>query len=137
MAADTAALLRRLGALKSKRTVVEQEWRKCYEMSMPMRGALLATQGAGGQDGNLSEGANKKAELLDSTATDGVRILASALMSGLTPANSRWFGLDVENTDEASEDGASKWLDDVGESMWEQIHTARTSTRWASTAPWT
>lgn len=124
MAADTAALLRRLNALKSRRTVVEQEWRKCYEMSMPMRGALLATQGAGGQDGNLSEGANKKADLLDSTATDGVRILASALMSGLTPANSRWFGLDVENTDEASEDGASKWLDDVGESMWEHIHGA-------------
>ena len=124
MAADTAALLRRLGALKSKRTVVEQEWLKCYNYSMPMRGALLATNGAGGQDGNLSEGASKKAELLDSTSTDGVRILASALMSGLTPANSRWFGLDVENTNEDAKDGSSKWLDDVGESMWEQIHAA-------------
>lgn len=124
MAADTAALLRRLGALKSKRTIVEQEWRKCYEMSMPMRGTLLATQGAGGADGNLSEGASKKAELLDSTATDSIRIHASALMSGLTPANSRWFGLDVGAGSEDGEDAGRRWLDEVAESIWEQIHAS-------------
>jgi len=124
VAADVPALLRRLGALKSKRTVVEQEWLKCYNFSMPMRGALLATNGAGGSDGNLSEGASKKAELLDSTATDGIRIHASALMSGLTPANSRWFGLDAGTTSEDDEDASRKWLDEVAESMWENIHAS-------------
>jgi hypothetical protein len=124
VAADVAALLRRLGALKSKRTVVEQEWRNCFDYSMPMRGAQLATMGAGSADGNLSYGANKKAELLDSTATDAVRIHSSALMSGLTPANSRWFGLDAGATSEDEGDESAKWLDNVAEFMWESIHAS-------------
>ena len=106
MAADVAALLRRLAALKGKRTAVENEWKKCYDFSMPMRGALLSAGGTAGADGNLSEGASKKADLLDSTATDAVRIHASALMSGLTPANSRWFGLEVGSGKEGDEDAA-------------------------------
>lgn len=124
MAADVAALLRRLAALKGKRTAVENEWKKCYDFSMPMRGALLSAGGTAGADGNLSEGASKKADLLDSTATDAVRIHASALMSGLTPANSRWFGLDVETGKEGDEDAARKWLDEVAESIWEHIHAS-------------
>lgn len=124
MAADVAALLRRLNALKTRRSVVADEWRKCFDYSLPMRGALLATQGEGGAEQSLSEGAAKKAELLDSTSTDAIRILAAALMSGLTPANTRWFGIEVENISDEGEGAAAKWLDDVAESMWEQIHAA-------------
>jgi hypothetical protein len=88
-------------------------WRACFEATYPERG-----DGLQGDTLDAQSAQNKKAELMDSTATDAVRLLSSSVMSGMTPANSVWFGLDVG--EEA--DDERRWLDYAAETMWEAIH---------------
>jgi hypothetical protein len=115
MAADGATLCRRLDALKSSRSVHEAVWRSCFDMTFPLRGS-----GFQSTDLDAQSGQSKRAELLDGTGTDSARILASGLMSGLTPANSLWFQLEV---DDATED-EERWLDAVAPVLWGSIHSA-------------
>ena len=108
-------IIRRLGALKTLRRPHEQVWRDCFDHTYPLRGAGFTSDTIDAQ-----QGLNKRADLLDATATDAVRILSSAIMSGLTPANSRWFQLDAgqESEDER------RWLDMAAQALWENIHMA-------------
>jgi hypothetical protein len=112
---DAAAIIKRLAALKSLRRPHEEVWRECFDYTYPLRGSGLS-----GDVLDAQQGQTKRANLVDSTATDSVRILASAIMSGLTPANSRWFQLDAgqESEDER------RWLDDSAQVLWENIHMA-------------
>lgn len=113
---DTAdKIVKRLAALKSLRRPHEQVWRDCFDHTYPLRGSGFTSDVIDAQ-----EGQSKRANLLDSTATDAVRILASSIMSGLTPANSRWFGLDVGNESEDER----RWLDMAAQTLWENIHMA-------------
>lgn len=115
MAADPHKIIKRLDSLKSKRSVYESDWRDCFDMTFPERGNGLA-----GEVVDSTSARSRNAARLDSTGTDASRILASALMSGMTPANSRWFALDVGNeTDEER-----RWLDEAADTIWENIHAA-------------
>ncbi|MBI2798961.1 MAG: head-tail connector protein [Gammaproteobacteria bacterium] len=113
-------LLKRFEALKSKRmTEVETIWKDAYSFTYPFRGTQLFT-------GNNSIGtasslaSTQQADLMDTTGTDSVRILASALMSALTPANSQWFEQEVHNAD----DVAKRWLDETAKTLWKNIHAS-------------
>lgn len=113
---DVAArICKRLDALKAVRGPQEQNWRECFDFTYPLRGSGLNQQVLDAQSA-----ASKKARLLDGTGTDSARILASALMSGLTPANSRWFSLQVDQADDAGE----RWLDASADTLWRNIHNA-------------
>jgi len=114
MAADAKKILDRLAALVGKRSPYEQDWRDCFDMTFPVRGN-------GFQRATSTDTARgKNAARLDSTGTDSARTLASGLMGGITPANSRWFGLDVgDETDEERQ-----WLDDAADTIWQNIHAA-------------
>lgn len=114
MAADAKKILDRLAALVGKRSPYEQDWRDCFDMTFPVRGN-------GFQSATSTDTARgKNAARLDSTGTDAARTLASGLMGGITPANSRWFGLDVgDETDEERQ-----WLDDAADTIWQNIHAA-------------
>lgn len=118
MAADGAVILRRFAALQTNASLVRDVWRDCYRNSYPLRGIGLESNGEVQGEANAQTAAELQAELYDSTATDAVRIHSSALMSGLTPANSRWFGLDVDG----ASDAARKWLDAAADALWENIH---------------
>jgi hypothetical protein len=121
MAADAAALLRRHERLKSRRSVVEDKWRECYQFTYPLRGSAFETMGAPAPEGsNASNAASRQAELLDSTGTDSTRILASGMQSGLTPSNSRWPGLELG--DESDEE--RRWLEQCAQILWENIHAS-------------
>lgn len=123
MAADGDKILRRFEQLKTRRSVVEEEWRKCFRYTLPMRGVGFENMGSVASapaQQHASSGAANQAELFDSTGTDGVRILASGLVSGLVPSNSRWFGLDAgDETDEER-----RWLDEAADMLWENIHAS-------------
>lgn len=108
-------IVRRLAALKTLRSPHETVWRECFDHTYPLRGS-----GIDGDKLDAQSGQTKKADLLDATATDSARILASAIMSGLTPANSRWFQLDVG----IESDAERRWLDDAAQTLWENIHAA-------------
>lgn len=109
-------VIKRLGALKALRLPHETVWRDCYDHTYPIRGAGLD----GSIIGNANDVQTRIARLVDSTLTDAARLQASSIMSGITPANSRWFGLDVgDETDEEL-----RWLDESAQLLWENIHAA-------------
>jgi hypothetical protein len=113
--ANVEALAKRLEKLKSLRSVHEQVWRECFDHSFPVRGS-------GFQSSTLTaqSALDRKARLVDDTATDAARILSAALVSGMTPASSRWFGLEVAGVDEAGE----TWLDEKAQQLHQEIHAS-------------
>jgi hypothetical protein len=115
MAAEAPALVRRLSKLKSLRQPHEFVWRDCFDHSFPIRGSGLQSNTLTAQSA-----LDRKARLVDSTATDAGRILASSLQAGMTPANARWFNLDVYGAD----DGAKTWLDNAADQLHQEIHNA-------------
>jgi len=120
---DGEKLLKRFEQLKTRRAVVEEEWRSAYRYTHPLRGVGLETMGTVSTNPtqqNASVAATNQAELMDSTGADSSLTLAAALQSGLTPSNSRWPLLDVDDpTDEERQ-----WLDDAADSLWENIHAS-------------
>lgn len=115
MAANGKTILDRLAALASKRSAHESDWRDCFDMTFPERG-----DGFQGQVVDTTSVRSKNAARLDSTGTDAAITLAAAIMSGVTPANSQWFALDVG--DETEEERT--WLDEAARIIWENIHGA-------------
>lgn len=113
---DTAqTIVRRLGAMKSERARHEHVWRACLDVTYPH-----LADGLSGDEVDAASAQNKRAEMMDSTAPDGVRMLASQVMGGMTPANAVWPAFDVgDETDEEQ-----RWLDHAAERVWEGIHGA-------------
>jgi hypothetical protein len=111
---DGAAEIRRLEALKSLRGVHERVWRDCFDFTYPLRGS-----GFNGQIMSAQEGQNRQAQnIVDVTAVDSVRILVSAIMGGMTPANSLWFGMHVPGAD----DDGEAWLSESSQGLFDNIH---------------
>ncbi|HGV9253478.1 TPA: portal protein [Klebsiella oxytoca] len=108
-------LVKRADTLKANRQVHESVWRECYDYTYPLRGAWLSDEVLDAQSAK-----SKVARLLDGTATDSARMLASALMSGMTPANAQWLNLDSESLP----DDAAAWLSTCATLVWENIHAA-------------
>lgn len=105
----------RMNALKSDRSQHEQTWRECFDYTWPIRG-----EGFNAEANNAASAQAKRAKLVDSTGTDAARTLASALMSGLTPANSRWFAITVDG----ASDEERQWLSVAADIIWQSIHSA-------------
>lgn len=117
--ANADQIMRRLGQMKTDRLGLETIIRACYDHTYPLRGmSFWITPGQGSPIASQNLAAVKQAELLDSTGTESARILGSALMGGLTPANSRWAESWVEGADEADK----AWLDTASTDLWEWIH---------------
>lgn len=111
---DPVQLVRRQAALESARTVHEPVWRECFDYTSPLRGSGLQSTELTAQSA-----IDKRATQLDSTGADSARILASAVVSGTTPANSRWFSLEV--ADATNEE--KRWLDESADRLWRNIHS--------------
>lgn len=130
MAANVDQILRRHAALKRKRTLIESNWREGYDYTFPIRGAMLAMQSGGGNpfiDENAahSYARQQQAKIFDGTAADSVRTLACALVSGTTPAGSRWIGFGAQGIDDDDlPDDARIWLDDAADIVWKNIHNS-------------
>lgn len=118
--ASAEALIRRLRQMQTDRQGLETIIRECYDNTYPLRGSGFYVPNGSSPQGiaNQQQSSIKQAELLDSTGTEATRILGSALMSGLTPANSRWAETWVREASEADK----KWLDEQSTSVWEWIH---------------
>ena len=115
--------VRRHERAKAARDTLAWIWRDSYQYTYPCRGTRWWTGGVGVSNAGQSEaaqGASGQAQLLDETGTDAVRILASALKDGGTPATSRWFGLEVDDADDAGE----VFLDRASERTWKFIHAS-------------
>ena len=108
-------VIKRLDAMKGQRAPHESVARACFEVTYPER-----SQGLVGSSVDATWAQQKKAEILDNTATDSVRMLASNVMGGMTPANAVWFAMDVgEETDDER-----RWLGHAAEVVWNGIHSS-------------
>ena len=123
-AVDPARHVKRLETLKTKRSLVEQPWKKAYDNTYPLRGEKLYNDSVSGVD-SLGSASAKNSRIYDSTLKRSVRMLASALFSGLTPANSRWFSQSVINV---NDDASKKWLDEASNTIWLNIHNCNFDT---------
>jgi hypothetical protein len=112
---DAVAILKRRDSMLASRQVHERLWVDCFDYTFPER-----ADGFYGNRMDASQINAKRAQITDGTGTDAARILASAIQSGLTPANSRWFELDVQEP--TVEEKA--WLDGAAETLWENIHNS-------------
>ena len=115
--ANGRALLERLKALRSLREIHESDWRDCFDYISPARGMGFVQQ-----PGEFYSAKSKQAALYDSTGTDAARRLASALLSGLVPANNRWFQFYREDVGEDTR-GAT-WYDDTARTLWVNIQNS-------------
>ncbi|AOE41229.1 hypothetical protein BEE12_16040 [Pantoea agglomerans] len=113
---NAGEILRLAELSKAERGKYEKHWRDCYRATFPQMGT-----GFNGQTDDLTA-ETERAMLVDSTGTDAARTLASVLMSGLTPANSRWLALEATSGEE--NDAVNAWLAECADKVWRNIHSA-------------
>lgn len=116
-----ADIVRKLTDLKTRRTPLEGHIRECYQYTNPIRGMMFGTGGSTLSAESIQSAAvAATANLYDSTGDDSAGLVASALVSNLTPANSRWFGYKSEKEN----DQLDKWLDEACTRVHAEIHAS-------------
>jgi hypothetical protein len=113
--ASTERNCQRLAALRGNRIPHESVWSEVFRYMAPER-----AHGFNGSQVTATDAQARKAEIFDSTAIDAGRLFASGMASGMHPANSIWFGLDVGQESEEER----KWLDMAARVIFENIHAA-------------
>lgn len=118
---NAAALVKRLGELKSERQTYEHIWDECYRYGCPER---LQSFSGGSYIGNDTDRKKARADLVDSTAASSVQLLVSSIMSGATPPNALWFSIvpSGKDPDETIQDEGERWLDAAAKFIWQNIH---------------
>ena len=104
-----------LETARAERQMHESLWSDCFKNSFPIR-AL----GFFGSNGGITEANANVSNLYNPTAADSMRLLVSAIMGGMVPANSRWVDLDVAD----DPDYRDEWLDNAAETCWREIHAS-------------
>lgn len=112
---EAKRILDRLSVLEAERMPHEGVWRDGLEYSAPS----LMHGFQGHAVGSAAEVQAQKAKMLDGTATDALVTSADGCMGGITPSNSRWFGLDIGGEESQEE---RRWLDESAQAVWEAIH---------------
>lgn len=122
--ADGKQIQKTYERLTQDRLLLEQYWTDAFEYSYPVRGEAFANRN-GDPNSQAITAKRKQSKIYDSTGTDSVRLLASSLLSGLTPSHSQWFSLDIPNVpDNMIPRDAKQWLQQSAETLFTAIHGA-------------
>ena len=113
-------IIRRLDAMKQQRSRIEPYWKEAYNNTYPLRGQMIGLDMTAAVDA-AGAARSQNARIYDGTLKDACSILASALLSGLTPAHSRWFSHKLLGVKEEPKDGKD-WLDQAANTVWSAIH---------------
>ncbi|MBI1450394.1 head-tail connector protein [Acinetobacter sp. FL51] len=114
-----AQLSKRLAQLQAERSRHESMWSDCYRYGAPER------QQSFQQDDIVDQRKKERADLLDSTAAEGLQTLVASMISGTVPANSIWFRAVPDGMDDPAElTEGEHWLDAVCQFIWRNIHGA-------------
>lgn len=105
--------------LQQERQTFEHVWQEAYQYTAPLRGRLLLN----GDHQQPSSKLRDHAMILDSTASDSVTLLASSIMSGITPSASQWFSFSTSGNVQLPHD-AKVWLEKANTKLMELIHNA-------------
>ncbi len=117
---DAQKYCARFGQLKMARAIHESHWADCYKYGAPER-----QQNFSSTQSNQSQRQDDRINLYDSTASDSVQVLVSMIMNGVTPSNAIWFKAQPDGIDDLSVlTEGERWLEDVCQFMWRNIHAA-------------
>lgn len=110
--------------LAAKRLPLESLWQEAFDYSYPVRGQEFKSKGAD-PAARASAARTQQAKIYDSTSTDAVRLLASSLLAGLTPASMQWFSFDIPGVpDNLIPRDAKMWLQQSADTMFSAIHSS-------------
>jgi hypothetical protein len=116
---DGGEIVKILSSMKSSRQVIDQHRRDCFLYSHPIRGIQFNQSVNTNPEAAVQQAKEAQAQIFDSTGGDSANLLASALVSGMTPANAKWAGMMVEGDQEAN-----RWLDQVSTHIHKGIHSS-------------
>jgi Bacteriophage head to tail connecting protein. len=119
MAVTGGEIVKTLSAMKSTRQVIDAHRRECFLYTHPLRGIQFNQSVNTNPDSLVQQATAAQANIYDSTAGDATVMLASALVSGMTPANAKWAGMEVQGDDEGN-----RWLDKVTTHLHKNIHSS-------------
>lgn len=119
MAGNGGEIVKTLSAMKSQRQVIDAHRRECFLYTHPIRGIQFNQSVDVNPDSLVQQAKQAQAALFDSTAGDATVMLASALVSGMTPANAKWAGMEVQG-----DDAGNRWLDQVTTHIHKAIHSS-------------
>jgi hypothetical protein len=112
-----------LSALKAERDMHNTIWADPYRYTFPSRGQGFINPGQAQGMQRARTAKDEEAMRLDSTLAESAEMFAAALVSGLTPSNSNWLALDVEeDTAAVIEDTSKEWLQSVSTKIHKRIH---------------
>ena len=120
------AVIKQFTAMKADRYQLDKAYERAYRMSFPHLGQgfnwrqeVMNTK----QQGRTADAWQD--DMMTTIGPDTCRLLASAILSSLTPTNVRWFDIDVcgiDNDDLSQE--SKEWLEDAADIVWDNITSA-------------
>jgi hypothetical protein len=111
-------LLKRKAALWKERSGWEPRWRGVSDYLLPFAGRFMVT--------DRNKGGKTFNNILDSSATRALRILAAGMMSGMTSPARPWFRLATPDADLMENESVMLWLADVAQLMRDVFHRGNT-----------
>ena len=107
--------------LKQARDCVRPTWSECYQYTFPIRGTGFNQSFTTDRPEQAAQTAkDQQARIYDGTAPDSCTLLASSIVTNLTPANALWFGL---KTDDAPKQ-VNDWLEEAAKKIHADIHAS-------------
>lgn len=97
--------LTRWGALKTERASWDSHWMEISDYLLPRSGRFQPT--------DRNKGDKRHNDIIDSTGTRALRILAAGMMSGMTSPARPWFRLATSDQDMMEYEPVKLWLNDV------------------------
>ena len=111
MAIDRLELLKhckyRAKAMKDAQTDWKGDWQQASEYIDPTRGRFSDRQGKPIK--------RSRAKIINSKATEVLRVMAAGMMSHMTSKARPWFKVGIPNAQQAEQFGVRVWLDDVAQ----------------------
>lgn len=97
--AKGAEVIDQFGLAQTRRQPLDSHYAECFKYTYPLRGVGFNSDPFISAESASSTALSQQSSMTDSTAPDSCRIVASAIVSGMTPSNYVWFGLGVDDSD--------------------------------------
>lgn len=108
--------MRRKQAMIAKREPWMHDWRQVSEYMDPVRGQFEGDTNATTQETNRPRRRNRT-KLINSKATECLRVMAAGMMSHMTSKARPWFKLSTPDPELAKRPSVRLWLDDVAQGI--------------------
>lgn len=107
--------LRRKRAMIAKREAWIQDWARVAEYTDPMRGQFDASEAGATNEERNRPRKRSRTKIINSKATDCLRVMSAGMMSHMTSKARPWFKLSTPDPDLAELADVRLWLDDVAQ----------------------